>query len=233
MKTTFLTKLTAATAAVTAIMSLTAPANAATLKFGTNGIQFDKETQIEFNFLQSKGAAKSSLGIYDSSKGLIQTLFAESRMTDVGNESDKKEWLGTAQSLVGAAKVTFTFLANKVYTLGLAGVLPGNIAMDTVYSSSNLNAGKLQRTVFGSGGGTEKIDYTATAATQTNTSLALNPSNGPVLISFEDKTWKPDNDFNDFSVTAETVPEPITMAGMALGAGGMAIARRRRNRKIA
>jgi hypothetical protein len=42
-----------------------------------------------------------------------------------------------------------------------------------------------------------------------------------------------DNDFNDFTVEAETVPEPITMAGMALGAGGMAIAGRRRNRKTA
>lgn len=231
MKTTILTKLTLATAAATAMMSLTAPANAGTLKFGTDGISFNEDTTITFNFVSSKGAATSSLGIYNTSKQLIQTLFSEKNSTDPGKGSDKEQWLGTAQNLVGAATVKFTFLANQVYTLGLAGVLPQNIAMDTVYSTSSLNAGKLQKTVFGSGGGTEKVDYSATAATFTNTSLALNPLKGPVLLSFEDKAWKPDNDFNDFTVTA--VPEPITMTGMALGAAGMAIARRRRNRKIA
>jgi hypothetical protein len=231
MKTTILTKVAAAAAAATAILSLTAPANAGTLKFGTDGILFDTDTEITFNFISSKGAAKSSLGIYNNSKQLLTTLFTESRMADVGNESDKKQWLGTASNLVEAATVKFRFFANQIYTLGLSGVLPHGANMGNVYSTSGLNSGGLQKTVFGSAGGTEKVNYTATAATQTNASLALNPLNGPVLISFEDKTWQPDNDFNDFTV--EAVPEPITMAGMALGAGGMAIARRRRNRKTA
>ncbi len=232
MKTTILTKVTAAAVAATAMLSMTAPANAATIKFGTDGILFDKDTEITFNFISSKGAAKSSLGIYNNSKQLLTTLFAESRMTDVGNESDKKEWLGTASNLIGAATVKFKFLANQIYTLGLSGVLPHGANMDNVYSTSSLNSGGLQKTVFGSAGGTEKVNYTATAATKTNTSLALNPANGPMLISFEDKTWKPDSDFNDFTVSA-AVPEPITMTGMALGTAGMAILRRRRNRKTA
>ena len=61
---------------------------------------------------------------------------------------------------------------------------------------------------------------------------SASPFGAPVAISFEDTLWG-DSDYNDFTVSAQAVPEPITMAGMALGAGGMAIARRRRNRKIA
>jgi hypothetical protein len=52
------------------------------------------------------------------------------------------------------------------------------------------------------------------------------------VISFDDRGNANDTDFQDFTVTAE-VPEPMTMAGLALGASGMIAARRRRANKNA
>lgn len=48
---------------------------------------------------------------------------------------------------------------------------------------------------------------------------------GGVLISFEDGGGM---DYNDFVVTAEAVPEPMTMAGLALAGAGLFGARRLR-----
>ncbi|HLO51721.1 MAG TPA: PEP-CTERM sorting domain-containing protein [Kamptonema sp.] len=237
MKTTLLTKLTATTVAATAMLSLIAPANAATVKFGTDGLSFDTDTTVNFTFLKSKGAAISSLGIYDSNKSLVKSLFTEADMADGGyNVGVNNEWLGTAKNLVGSATASFTFLANQVYSLGLTGNLFGT-EMTSVYSTSSWNLNSVnqpgkQQAVFDSVGGKEQQDYSVKALTKTNVGLSVDPLDYPVAISFEDMKWG-DNDFNDFTIEAEAVPEPITMAGMALGAGGMAIARRRRNRKMA
>jgi hypothetical protein len=231
MKTTILTKITAAVAAATAILSLTAPANAATLKFGTDGISFNADTEIKFTFLKSKGAAISGLGVYDASGSLLKTLFQEADIADGGySVGVDNEWLGTAKNLVGSATATYKFLAGQVYSLGLAGTLWGE-NMTTVFSTSSLNDNK-QQAVFDSVGGKEQQEYTKQALTKTNVGLSVDPMNYPVAISFEDLKYY-DQDFNDYTVEAEAVPEPITMAGMALGAGAMTIVRRRRNRKTA
>ena len=240
MKTTILTKVTAAAVAATAMLSMTAPANAGTLKFGTDGLSFDKNTTVQFTFLKSKGAGISNLGVYTAAGTLAPggLLFQELRAADaVGyNAGLASQWLGTARNLVGSATATFTFLAGQVYSLGLVGTLFGN-TMTPVYSTSNWNFynatqfGK-QQAVFDSVGGSEFNTYQFAGSKKNENALAADPSAAPLAISFEDLKWG-DNDFNDFTVEAETVPEPITMAGMALGAGGMAIARRRRNRKIA
>ncbi|MDF0552299.1 PEP-CTERM sorting domain-containing protein [Kamptonema sp. UHCC 0994] len=227
MKTIDLTKLTAAAAAaVTAMLSMTTSANAAT--FGTTGISFDQDTTVNFTFLKSQGAALSSLGVYDANQVLIKNLFTKANTADAGyqgNSYGTDSWLGTASNLVGSATTNFTFLANQVYSLGLSGTLWGNV-MKTVFSTSSQNGGS-QQAVFNSTGGSEGVGYDA-AGSQTSAS----PFGDPVAISFED-TLSGDSDYNDFTVSAQAVPEPITMAGMALGAGGMAIARRRRNRKTA
>jgi hypothetical protein len=52
--------------------------------------------------------------------------------------------------------------------------------------------------------------------------------NGGTVISFDDRGNGNDKDFQDFTVTAEAVPEPMTMTGLALGLGGLVAARRRR-----
>jgi hypothetical protein len=234
MKTTILTKVTAAAVAATAMLSMTAPANAGTLSFGTDGLSFDTDTTVQFTFLKSKGAGISNLGIYTAAGVLAEggLLFQELQAADASGyyAGLESQWLGTAKNLVGSAATTFTFLANQVYSLGLAGTLFGN-TMTTVYSTSSWNG--MQQAVFDSVGGSEFNTYQFAGSKKNEGLSAADPAAAPLAISFEDIFGGGDKDFNDFTVEAETVPEPITMAGMALGAGAMTIVRRRRNRKTA
>jgi hypothetical protein len=216
--------LTAAVAA-TAMLGVAAPAQA--FMFGTDGISFEQDTEVRFNFSQTHGAFTSALKVFEvnsnSLGSAVATLFQEANGSDNGSANG---FLGTASNLVGSATQSFTFLAGKVYTLGLASTYKGNAAA-TVYSTSSLNYQNSQQAVFGSSGNTEGV-----ALSNAGSFLSANPFSGPLSISFEDVRGRgSDKDFNDFTVTAEAVPEPFTIGGMALGAAGLAIARRRRNKQ--
>jgi hypothetical protein len=226
MNTKLLSALTA-TAAATALLGAGSPAQA--FSFGTNGITFTKNTDVMFNFKESHGGYTSSLGIYtvkDSVTSLVSTLFSETKSSDNG---DQNEWKGSlGNTVLGSGSAVFTFLANQVYTLGLNSGDGG-----TVYSTSALNAGT-QQAVFGG-----SSLWTALGRETTNTFQAVGSytdgtgslSNGGTLISFDDRGGGNDADFQDFTVSAEAVPEPITMTGLALGFGGLVAARRRRASK--
>ena len=224
MNTKFLSALTA-TAAATALFSAAAPAQAAS--FGTGGIRFAQDTAVKFNFLGTQGMFQSSLGIYDvqdSMPTLIQTLFSETKRSDNGPAN---EWRGTlGNTVLGSGEVVFTFLANRIYTLGLNSGNDGS-----VFSSSTLNSGGTQQAVFGDLSLLNQLNRDTTSRFQnapqfTNGLAAL--FNGGALISFDDRGNGDDADFQDFTVTAEAVPEPMTMTGLALGLGGLVAARRRR-----
>ena len=225
MNTKFLSALTA-TAAATALFSAPAPAQAAS--FGTSAITFEQDTAVKFNFLGSRGMYKSALGVYDvknSMPSLIQTLFSETKRSDNGRQN---EWRGTPGNTVLEGEVVFTFLANKIYTLGLNSGYDGS-----VYSTSGLNTGSggSQQAVFGAPSLWNEINIGTTtpfknAGQFTDGLSAL--FNGGALISFDDRGNGKDTDFQDFTVTAEAVPEPTTMTGLALGLGGLVAARRRR-----
>jgi len=211
--------------AATAIFGVAAPASAFT--FGTNGISFDTNQDVKFNFVHSKGAFQSTLKIFEVlDGGALQeksALYQEVKGTDNGSRND---FLGTLGNAVQQVNNTFTFLAGKIYTLGLVSTY-NNKSAGTVYSTSSLNYTGLQRTVFGSGGSAVEAKAFKAAPFQ-----VANPLSGPVAIAFEDIKWaSADNDFNDFVVTAEAVPEPLTMGGLALGAAGLAAARRSRKRR--
>ncbi|MBE9092652.1 PEP-CTERM sorting domain-containing protein [Tychonema sp. LEGE 07203] len=231
MNTKILSALTA-TAAVTAMLGAAAPAHA--FSFGTNGITFTQDQDVEFNFKESHGAYTSSLGIYqvqNSVASLVSTLFSETKSSDNGS---KNEWRGTSGNTVASGKVVFTFLANQVYTLGLSNLYYGNSA-GTVYSTSALNGGS-QQAVFGDSQlwnalGKETTNTFQAAGNFTNGIGSL--FNGGTTISFDDRGNRNDADFQDFTVTAEAVPEPMTMTGLALGLGGLIAARRRRASKTA
>jgi hypothetical protein len=224
MNTKLLSALTA-TAAVTALLGAGSPAQA--FSFGTNGITFTKNTDVMFNFKESHGGYTSSLGIYEvngSAKSLVSTLFSETKSSDNG---DQNEWKGSlGNTVLGSGSAVFTFLANQVYTLGLNSGNGG-----TVYSTSALNAGS-QQAVFGGASslsnalGKETTNVFQAAGSYTDGTASL--SNGGTLISFDDRGGGNDADFQDFTVSAEAVPEPITMTGLALGLGGLVAARRRR-----
>ena len=227
MNITLLSALTA-TAVATALFGAGAPAQA--FSFGTNGIKFQEDTDVNFKFQESHGGYTSSFGIYsvkDSATSLISTLFSETKSSDNGGENEWKGSLGN--TVLGSGSAVFTFLANQVYTLGLSRGGGG-----TVYSTSALNAGS-QQAVFGAASplwnalGKETTNFFQPAGQFTDGTGSL--SNGGPLISFDDRGGGNDKDFQDFTVSAEAVPEPITMTGLALGFGGLVAARRRRASK--
>jgi hypothetical protein len=227
MNTKLLSALTA-TAAATALLGAGSPAQA--FSFGTNGITFGQNTDVMFNFKESHGMYTSSLGIYEvngSAKSLVHTLFSETKSSDNGYQNEWKGSLGN--TVLGSGSAVFTFVANQVYTLGLNSGGDG-----TVYSTSALNAGT-QQAVFGGASslwnalGRETTNTFQAAGQFTDGTASL--SNGGTLISFDDRGGGNDADFQDFTVSAEAVPEPITMTGLALGFGGLVAARRRRASK--
>jgi len=225
MNKTLIIGITAATA--TAMFGVAGSASAFT--FGTNGISFDIDQDVRFNLVSSNGAFQSTLKIFEVlDSGALQavddgTVLQEVNASDNGSRNGFEGTLGNAVQMVNN---TFTFIATKVYTLGLVSTYNGNSA-GTVYSTSSLNYTGLQRAAFGSTGGQEGIALPGLGSLQ-----AANPFNGPVAIAFEDIKWAgADGDFNDFVVTAEAVPEPLTMGGLALGAAGLAAARRSRKRR--
>lgn len=237
MKTKLLSALTAAAAAATALLSFSGPARA--FGFGTSGISFSQNTDVTFKFIQSRGANLSNLGIYTVSGNTVgakvATLFSESQRSDgyntTGfNAAQASGFLGTAANLTGSSQVSFTFLANQVYTLGLANTGLGG-GQWTRYSTTSLNPQGLQKAVFGANG---SKDTDGQAFAGVSSYQSSNPFvSGGITVSFEDERFQGDGDFNDFTVQAEAVPEPITMGGLALGFGGMVMARRRMNRKTA
>jgi hypothetical protein len=235
MNTKFLSALTA-TAAATALFGAAAPAHA--FSFGTNTIQFENNTDVVFNFRQSYGAYTSSLGIYGVSGGtptLLKTLFSEVQPSDSGSNNNWKGTLGN--TVLGSGISTFTFVANQVYTLGLSSVGLDGSNQTTVYSSSGLNSGQ-QQAVFGDPNVLLSLvipagDGAAFGGNPANFASGNSLFNGGTAISFDDRGNGNDADFQDFTVTAEAVPEPMTMTGLALGLGGLVAARRRRGSKTA
>ena len=226
MNTKLLSALTA-TAAATALFGAAAPAHA--FSFGTTGIQFGQDTTIKFNFKESHGMYQSSLGIYsveNSAVSLVKTLFSETKSSDNQWEN---EWKGTLGNTVLGGSEVFTFLANKIYTLGLDSGWGGS-----VYSTSSLNSGSQQAVFGGQSQLWNALDKETTSTFQaagefTNGLDSL--FNGGTLIGFDDRGNSNDSDFQDFTVSAEAVPEPMTMTGLALGLGGLVAARRRRASK--
>lgn len=207
----------AATAAVvtTSVFGFSNPASA--FMFGTNGIRYEEDTTIEFKFKQNGGWYNSVLAVYEV----------------LGNGPVK------VQDIIGEdldSTASFQFLANKTYTLGLTNYHPyTDVELGTVYSTTRFNWAYrnggvgYQQALFGAQPGLEAEgqafanpgDYTGGA----------DPTQGTVRISFDDgaTAFGSDRDYNDFVVWA--VPEPMSMGGMALGAAGLAMARRRRRNK--
>ncbi len=146
MTTKLIATLSATAAAATVLVSLSAPAQAAAISFGSNGIMFDRATTVKFTFLGSNGANLSSLGIFQvsgfqnsagqfdarSTITKVATLFEKIKpadaMTATGagtfstyNAGFNSNWQGTyaGGTVAGPKTVEFTFAANTMYTLGL------------------------------------------------------------------------------------------------------------------
>lgn len=172
------------------------PAQAAD-QFDTNGIQFDVDTIIEFQFVQSQGAYKSTFGVINLDTGEKRPLIAEvkpsDRFQDVNTPTDytrssgKPDFTGTPGNTVPQPMAEFEFKANKRYAFYLESTYNGRPA-GIVYSTNALNSGGNQQAQFqgnflglGNGGTINLWDDT-----------------GSVLV----KPRQEDRDYNDFVVRA-------------------------------
>lgn len=221
--------LTAAAATLIGIVSAI-PAQAFT--FGTGGISFNRDTTVEFNFNQSDGLYRSELKILEVLDGgdlfVVKDLFKEVQAHDEGNENTGNN-IGTCGITVLVCEGTFTFEANRQYTLGLFSYhRTSNSSQSTVYSTSFLNEGQAQQALFGSWG---SIGSDTTLFDDAANYQASNPFGDWVKIGFDDTGNNQDRDFQDFTISARavSVPEPTALFGLGIMAGAMAISRRRKS----
>ncbi len=241
------TLLSVATA--TTILGLVTTASATAFTLTTqNYIQGDGST-LEFGFLGSYGAFKSSFGIYNVTTGQSTTLFQEiNRHSLSGQGLDN---YGDASN-IQAFQTQFTFERNNAYTFFLGN----NQESATVYSTTNHNTNTPSK-LFGQQAkffsdlsvlNDQSYKYlTPPVGLNTSTNSNLAKADGTIanllpgkmgLIAFEDNgidrttnEWY-HRDYNDFLVSAEvvqvSVPEPTTLIGLGLVAGTMTLVRRRR-----
>lgn len=246
------TKLFATAAAATTATVLLGFAGAAqAFSFGNNGMSFSRNMDIKFNFIQANGWFQSTLSVYEvttGADGKLQTtwvadLFKEMRNVNVGSGA-MDGFFSSAEEKGGVVRTinnTVTFLANRVYTLGLTSVTPKGQNMGTVYTMNALNQKGGQRAVFEAPHSTALNGNDGAALANPSSFSAANPflppvAPGqifkPVVIGFEDTVGGGDLDYNDFIITAEA-PEPLTISGLVLGGAGLLAARRRRQGKQA
>ena len=227
------TSFKVASLATTILLSICTPVRA--FMFGTSGIQFDRDTNINFTFQTSHGGYQSSLWVAQADPenngySNIARLFYESQPSDNGNANEWKGSFGTAvTSENGSITQTFTFLKDQIYALLLwsdsrTGQQWGQYASsstfmnspewwaaDTDFRRDDCPVTGCQQAVFGN----FMLDYNS-ASPFTN----MNGGNDPgeysfvtmtqlaqgIQISFDDVGFN-DLDFQDFSVWAQLAPE--------------------------
>lgn len=238
-------------AATTAIVGLASVAPAQAASFGTSGISFDKDTEVEFELNKSYGIYKSFLNVYeekeDGSLVDLGSLFQEIKAYDDADIIDtgaiKGAVVGTCGDTILDCEASFNFEANKKYTLGLINygrwqdTTNPNVTprYNPVYSTTSLNTGFTngrgaknggQQAVFGSWGGTEKNQFDPSPFQQ------VDIFEGWQKLSFDDGGNRDDKDYQDFQLMAKAVktPEPTVLLGLAAVIGGMFLTRRNKNK---
>jgi hypothetical protein len=112
------------------------PASAAE-QFNSQGVQFDKDTIIEFEFLRSSNQAQSTFGVVNLATGERTPLIAETRATD---KPKGKDYTGTPGKAVRKPFAEFTFQSNTAYGFYLESKAKGKAPV-VVYSTPDKNGG--------------------------------------------------------------------------------------------
>jgi len=165
-------------------------------RFGTDGIWFEVDTVMEFEFVESNGSYQSTFGILNLDTGDRFPLYTEVKPSDVPQPitvpsdyqndaglQNQDDFQGTPGNTVPQFLGEFTFNANTNYTFYLESYYNGQPA-GTLYSTSAQNFGNRQYAEF-----TAPID---------------NLMNGGILLNWEDTgsvlVELSDNDYDDFIV---------------------------------
>ncbi|MBD1814310.1 PEP-CTERM sorting domain-containing protein [Microcoleus vaginatus DQ-U2] len=258
------TSFTVVSLATTMLLSICTPVRA--FMFGTTGIEFDRDTSIDFTFEESHGGYQSSLWVAQAQSANtgytnIAKLFEETQPSDNGSADNWKGTFGNAvTSENGSITQTFRFLKDQTYALLLwSDTGSGNPREQYVSSSTFMNSTlwwtadtQFRRDECGVAGcqlavfGNFMLDYNSSDSfkninggkgPEQFSSLTMAELANGTQISFDDlDDAKPGTelDFNDFTVRAELVPEPVpepvTVFGTMLGLGALAAARRKKKR---
>lgn len=172
------------------------PAQAAD-QFGTQGVQFDVDTIVEFEFVASRGAYQSTFGVMNVDTGEKTPLLAEVKPSDVfqnpNTPSDyrrspsKPDFIGTPGNTVPQPLAEFAFKANNRYVFYLESTYNGRPA-GMVYSTNAQNIGGNQQAKFDG----------EMAGLANGGTITLWDDTGSLLV----KPSQNDADFNDFVVRA-------------------------------
>lgn len=139
------------------LTSLWLPVRAATM-INNSGLEFDKDTTLDSNFVESHGAYKSTFGVMDLETRERTPLIIETKASDnaetifkpssfrshVGTNTD---FYGTPGNAVPNPTAKFTFKANKRYVLYLESSFNGR-PTGILYSTDLLNSDREQHVKF-------------------------------------------------------------------------------------
>lgn len=167
-------------------------------EFGNGGIQFDVNTIVEFEFVQSNGAYQSTFGVINLDTGEKTPLLVEAQPSDTPQDvtrpsdyeddlevADTDDFVGTPGKTVPNPLPEFEFKANARYAFYLESFYNGQPA-GMFYSTDAQNLDGRQRARFEGG----------LAALASGGSLLRWDDTGSVLVRFEQQ----DTDFDDFVV---------------------------------
>ena len=226
-----LTFLSISTLGLLQAMSLSASADVV----GNEGIRFDEDTIVEFEFIESHGAYQSTFGVIDldscktSSSGAINfdscaktPLLAEVKPSDnvdtiyrrSSYQTDFKaghsnDFLGTPGNTVPISQEEYLFKADKRYVFYLESNFNGKPA-GTVYTTDLINSRGNRQALFNE----EGINGEAIAKRRNSTAQEVNQFdtliNGGLLINFDDTG----------STLVKTSDEDVDFDDFVIGMGG-------------
>lgn len=165
--------------------------------FGNTGLQFDVDTIIEFEFVESNGAFQSSFGVINLDTGEKTPLLVEAKPSDTPQDpsrpsdfqddagtGSRKDFRGTPGNAVPQPLAEFRFKANTRYGFYLESTYNGRPA-GILYSTDSANPNNQQQVEF-------QGDFQALA---NNGSLIRWDDTGIVKVQQE-------RDFDDFIIRA-------------------------------
>lgn len=165
--------------------------------FDNNGIQFDKSTIVEFEFVESNGAYQSTFGLINLNTGEKTPMFVEAKPSDTSQDvldssdyeddtssGSRDDFYGSPGNAVPEPLAEFEFKANTPYAFYLESAYDGR-SVGIFYSTDARNDGR-QRSRFT--GGLSELTKGGTLIRWDDT--------GSVLVRREQQ----DSDFDDFIV---------------------------------
>jgi hypothetical protein len=172
------------------LLGLAAPAVLAADEFSPQAITFDKDTAIDFEFLESHGSYMATFGVMDLNTGEKTPLIKEDKPSDSSERAINKatDFLGTPGNAVSQPKNTFVFKANTPYTMYLESRTASGRVASLVYSIDLRNPNNRQQTKLDKG-----FEGLGSQGVRINWDDQMKTKKGAT---------RTDEDFNDFLVIA-------------------------------